>query len=91
MRRGTPIPPAVRALRVAAAVALAALLAQGVLGSPADPFDAFFGSWVYDGVIVASAVLPRLRAGAGAPRASRLGVPGCRSAGLVGGRDPAGR
>ena len=62
MRRGTPIPPAVRALRVAAAVALAALLAQGVLGSPADRLDAFFGSWVYDGVILASAVLCLLRA-----------------------------
>jgi diguanylate cyclase (GGDEF)-like protein len=62
MRTGTPIPPAVRALRVAAAVALAALLAQGVLGSPADRLDAFFGSWVYDGVIVASAVLCLLRA-----------------------------
>ena len=62
MRRGTPIPPAVRALRVAAAVALAALLAQGVLGSPADRLDGFFGSWVYDGVILASAVLCLLRA-----------------------------
>jgi two-component system, cell cycle response regulator len=62
MRRGTPIPPAVRALRVAAAVALAALLAQGLLGSPADRLDAFFGSWVYDGVILASAVLCLLRA-----------------------------
>jgi two-component system, cell cycle response regulator len=62
MSRGTPIPPAVRALRVAAAVALAALLAQGVLGSPADRLDDFFGSWVYDGVILASAVLCLLRA-----------------------------
>ena len=38
MRRGTPIPPAVRALRVAAAVALAALLAQSrarLAGRPA--------------------------------------------------------
>jgi two-component system, cell cycle response regulator len=62
MRRGTAIPSAARALRIAAAVALAALLAQGVLGTPADKLDGFFGSWVYDGVILASAALCLLRA-----------------------------
>jgi two-component system cell cycle response regulator len=62
MRRGSPIPPAVRVLRAGAAVALAALLVQSLLGSPADRLDDFFGSWVYDGVILASAVLCLLRA-----------------------------
>ena len=62
MRRGTPIPTAVRALRIAAAVALAALVAQSLLGTRVDRLDDFFGSWVYDGVILASAVLCLLRA-----------------------------
>jgi diguanylate cyclase (GGDEF)-like protein len=62
MRRGTPIPPAARALRAAATVALVVLFAQSLLGTPADRLDDFFGAWVYDGVIVASAVLCLLRA-----------------------------
>jgi diguanylate cyclase (GGDEF)-like protein len=62
MRRGTPIPTAVRALRIAAAVALAALFAQSLLGTRVDRLDDFFGAWVYDGVILASAVLCLARA-----------------------------
>jgi hypothetical protein len=57
-----PIPTPVRALRIAAALALVALFAQSLAGASADKLDDFFGAWVYDGVIVASAALCLLRA-----------------------------
>jgi two-component system cell cycle response regulator len=62
MHRGTQLPPAVRALRIAGAVALAALIAQSALGIGGAALDAVFSAWVYNGVIVASAVLCLARA-----------------------------
>jgi two-component system cell cycle response regulator len=62
MHRGTHLPPAVRALRVAGAVALAALIAQSALGIGGAALDAVFSAWVYNGVILAGAVLCLARA-----------------------------
>src|SRR3954468_3693297 len=61
MRRGTTVPLAVRVLRGAAFVALVALFAQSA-GVGGNGSDDFFSGWVYDGVIVAGAVLCLLRA-----------------------------
>ena len=61
MSRGTPLPTAVRVLRVAGALALAALFAQS-LGFGGDGADEFFSAWVYNGITVAGAVLCLSRA-----------------------------
>jgi two-component system cell cycle response regulator len=61
LARGARLPLPVRALRLAGAVALAALLAH-TLGLGGKRLDTFFSAWVYDGVILTSAVLCLLRA-----------------------------
>ena len=62
MRQGSALPLPVRVLRAAAALALVALVAESA-GVGGNRYDDFFGSWVYDGVIVAGAVLCGMRAG----------------------------
>jgi len=60
--RGTPLPLSVRALRAGGAAALLALFAQSLLGFGDAALDEFFAAYVYNGVILAGAVLCALRA-----------------------------
>ena len=61
MRRGTPLPATVRALRLIGGVALAALVAQS-LGFGGHRLEAFFSAWVYNGITVVGALLCLSRA-----------------------------
>ena len=62
MGRGTPLPLSVRALRSGGAAALLVLFAQSLLGFGDAALDDFFAAYVYNGVILAGAVLCALRA-----------------------------
>ena len=84
MRRGTPLPPTVRALRLIGGVALAALVAQS-LGFGGQRLEAFFSAWVYNAIIVVGA------AAVSVPRRARSAASGvawaclgARPRGLVG-------